>query len=413
MAVSLMARPESIAIVGGGIIGLTTAWTLLQRDPDLGVTVFEKEPEVGLHQSSHNSGVVHAGLYYMPGSLKAQLCVRGRRILEEFCADNGLPYEMGGKLVVALDADEEGRLEAIYSRARANGVQGLRLLDPGAMAEVEPHVKGRAALHSPETAVCDFGAVVRSLASRVTELGGLIRTGTELVAAAPNSDQVTLETTQGIDRYDHIVVCAGLQTDRVAGLFGDDADPSIVPFRGEYLRVAPPGKQLVRSLIYPVPDPRFPFLGVHFTRNVHDEVLLGPNALLAFAREGYRLGIVRYADLRDIVRWQGFRTFARQHWTTGVREFMHSTFKRLVLREARKYIPDLEGRDLSRGPTGVRAQAVARSGQLVEDFVINSKGPVTIVRNAPSPAATSSFAIAEVVSDAAIGRTEMVRSIAR
>lgn len=393
-------------VVGGGIVGLAVARQLLRSRPDATVTVLEKEPAVGRHQTGHNSGVVHAGLYYPPGSLKARLCTRGMGLLRGLCAERELAYHECGKLVVALDESETAGLVSIYERATANGVPDLRLLDPAGLREVEPHASGIAAVHSPHTAIVDFAAVARALAAEVEATGGRVRTGAEVVAIGQRDGQVqvetALQTAPGAARLtcDALVVCAGLQADRVAALAGDEADPRIVPFRGEYYRLRPAARDLVRGLIYPVPDPRYPFLGIHLTRRIDGEVLVGPNAVLALGRESYRRRLaLDPRDLRETLLWPGFRRLARRHWRTGVVEVSRSLRRPAFVRQAQRYLPELRPTDVVRGPAGIRAQAVAADGSLVDDFRITRRGRVLNVRNAPSPAATSSLAIAEYVAD--------------
>ena len=386
-----------IGVVGGGIVGLAVARRLLEQLPGSTVTVLEKEAVVGSHQTGHNSGVVHAGVYYPPGSLKARLCTAGRAQMQAYCLDRGLTYDECGKLVVALMDSERDRLTEISRRAAANGVPGVRTVDGAEISELEPHAVGVAALHSPHTAIVDFSAVAGSFAADVMAAGGKVRTGVEVVGAAERPDGVTVATTAGEIAVDQLVVCAGLYADRVAELFGDDPDPRIVPFRGEYHRLRPEARHLVRGLIYPVPDPRYPFLGIHLTRRYDGEVLVGPNAVLALAREGYRRRDVRLRDVRDAVAWPGFRRMARQHWRTGLVEYGHSLSKRAFVRQAQRYVPALRPADVVPAAAGVRAQAVSRAGELADDFVLNHRGRVLHVRNAPSPAATSSLAIAEYV----------------
>lgn len=380
----------SIGVVGGGIIGLATARQLTARG--MQVTVLEKEDRLAAHQTGRNSGVAHAGLYYAPGSLKATLCRRGIELLKEYCAERGLPYLECGKVIVARHAGEVSRLREIQRRATANGVPGLRWLDAAGLREVEPHAAGVAALHSPHTAIVDFPAVARALADEVTAAGGTVLLGFEVRRIRTSGGRVVVNEELAFDR---LVVCAGLHSDRVARLAGDDPAPAIVPFRGEYYRLAPHRRDLVRGLIYPVPDPRYPFLGVHFTRRVDGGVDVGPNAVLALAREGYRRRDLRPADLWETLRWPGFRRLARRHWRTGLKEMYGSVVKAAFAAEARSFLPELRTADLVPAPAGVRAQAVDPDGSLVDDFRIGRLGPVVTVRNAPSPAATSSLAIAE------------------
>jgi L-2-hydroxyglutarate oxidase LhgO len=378
---------------------VAVARRLLEVRPDIAITLLEKEDRLAAHQTGHNSGVVHAGIYYLPGSLKARLCRRGVGLLAEFCAAHGVAYDRCGKLIVALDETERGRLYALHERAIANGVPGVRLLRQAEMAEIEPCVRGLAGLHSPETAIVDFAAVTRALAADVERLGGEIRLRHDVTGIRHRHREVVVQTPQGDVTGDAVVLCAGLHTDQLAALAGDDADPRIVPFRGEYYLLRPDRRNLVRGLIYPVPDPRYPFLGVHLTRRYDGEVLVGPNAVLALAREGYTWRDVNSRDVADALRWPGFRRMARRHWRTGVREVTGSLSKRAFVRLARRYVPDLTVPDVIRGPAGVRAQAVAADGSLVDDFRITLRGRVMAVRNAPSPGATSSLAIAEHVVD--------------
>jgi L-2-hydroxyglutarate oxidase LhgO len=380
-----------IGVIGGGILGLAIARRLSATAE---VTVLEKEDRVGAHQTGHNSGVAHAGLYYQPGSLKARLCRRGIELLEEYCRSRDLPFVACGKLVVARDESETAALAEIERRARANGVPGLRRLDGRELREVEPHARGVAALHSPRTAIVDFPAVTRAFADDVRAAGGEIRLGFEVASIRGAVVRSTLGEELG---FDQLVVCAGLQADRVSRLAGDVAAPAIVPFRGEYYRLAAAKTGLVRGLIYPVPDPRYPFLGIHLTRRVDGTVEIGPNAVLALAREGYRRRTVVPADVWETLRWPGFRRLARRHWRTGARELYGSVSRHAFVAAARSYVPELTARDVARAGAGVRAQAVDADGSMVDDFRIHRLGPVVTVRNAPSPAATSSLAIAEHV----------------
>jgi L-2-hydroxyglutarate oxidase LhgO len=392
------------AIVGGGIIGAAVARRLNQVEPGAAVTLLEKEDELARHQTGHNSGVVHAGLYYQPGSLKARLCRRGVGLLKEFCLDRGLVYDECGKVLVALDEVERSQLTDIEERARRNGVPGIRAIDAGELREIEPHVRGVAGLHSPTTAIVDFAAVTRSLAADAATGGVIVRRGVRVTGLTERSGEVVLTSNDGEESFDHVITCTGLYADRVAALAGDEADPRIVPFRGEYYLLRPDRRDLVRGLVYPVPDPRYPFLGVHLTLRVDGEVMVGPNAVLALAREGYGWGDVSAADVRDLLAWKGFRRFARQHWRTGVREMSGSLRKRSFVAAARRYVPELEVSDVVPGPSGVRAQALGRDGALVDDFRLTRNGRVTSLRNAPSPAATSSLAIAEYLIDLVLDR---------
>jgi L-2-hydroxyglutarate oxidase LhgO len=391
---------HSVVVVGAGIVGLAVSRQLTRSYPGVSVTVVDKEPTVAAHQTSHNSGVVHAGLYYRPGSLKATLCRRGVGLLRDYCADRAIPYEEVGKLVVAADRDEVPALRQIEQNAVSNGVPGLRWLDGAEMAEVEPHIRGSAALHSPRTAITDFAAVARAYAQDVLDAGGRIVLGATVTSIRQSAGTVRVGTTREELRADHVILCAGLHSDRVAALAGDQDEPAIVPFRGEYLDLVPTKACLVNGLVYPVPDPSYPFLGVHLTRHVHGGVDIGPNAVLAFSREGYRRRDVNLADLGQTLGWPGFRRLARQHWRMGLQEMALSASRRRFVEQARRYLPDLQPGDVIPAAAGVRAQALDRDGSLVDDFRIHHLDRVTAVRNAPSPGATSSLAIAEhIVAD--------------
>lgn len=389
-----------VGVVGGGIVGLAVARELTRRHPGLGVEVFEKEPRVGVHQTGHNSGVVHAGVYYPPGSLKAELCTRGRAMLRAYCAERALPYDPCGKLVVAVDPEELDRLDRLERTATVNGVPGLRRVDAAGIAEVEPHATGLAALHSPQTAITDFVRVAEALAGDLVAAGGRVHLATPVTAVRPRPDgTVEVRTDTQVHRVRRLVLCAGLQADRVAGLAGHPDEPRIVPFRGEYLEVAAAKRDLVRGMVYPVPDPRYPFLGVHWTRRVDGALEVGPNALLALDREGYGRADLRWPDVRDIAAWPGFWRLAGRHWRTGVAELHGSLSLREAVRRASRYVPAIGVDDVVRSRTGIRAQAVDRDGALVDDFRITVEDGIVSVRNAPSPAATSSLAIAEHVVD--------------
>lgn len=390
---------QSIGVVGGGIVGLAVARELTRRRPGLQVLVFEKEDRVGAHQTGHNSGVVHAGIYYRPGSLKADLCTRGRDLLREYCAEHRLPYDECGKVVVAVDADEQGRFDALERTARENGVPGLRRLDAAALAEIEPHAVGLAALHSPRTAITDYVAIAEQLARDVEAAGGRVVVGSEVTGISQRGGRVTVAAGRTSYDVDQVVLCGGLQSDRLGRLAGQDADPRIIPFRGEYLAVSAAKQDLVRGMVYPVPDPRYPFLGVHFTRRVTGALEVGPNAVMAPHRDAYRRSSVRLADVASIATWPGFWRMAGTHWRTGVSEVRGSLSVRSYLRAAERYVPAIGPADVVRAGFGIRAQAVERDGTLVDDFRITHSNGVTSVRNAPSPAATSSLAIAEYVVD--------------
>lgn len=386
---------RSFVVVGAGIVGLALARRILQEWPGASLSVLDKELAVAAHQSGHNSGVVHAGVYYPPGSLKARLCTRGRALVKQMCQERALPYEECGKLIVARDASEVARLRSLQERATANGVPDVRWLEGRAMLEVEPHVAGVAALHSPRTAIVDFARLAEALAGEVVDLGGKVILGAEVTGFRHGPGDVEVVSTQDVVRATTVVLCAGLHSDRVARLAGASRGPAIVAFRGEYYRLVPDRAAMVRGLIYPVPDPRYPFLGVHVTRRISGVVDIGPNAVVALAREGYRRRDLRLADLYETISWPGSRRMARRHWRMGLKEMWTSASKSAFVRAARAYVPELQANDVEPAPAGVRAQAVAADGSLVDDFDIQEHGRVVAVRNAPSPAATSSLAIAE------------------
>ena len=387
---------ERIAIIGGGIVGVAIARALVLRGFGE-VTLFEKEKRLAAHQTGRNSGVVHAGLYYQPGTLKAQLCAAGRISIRDYCAEKNLPYREVGKLVVAVDESELPALADIERRALANGVPDLvRLQGAARLREIEPHVAGIAAVHSPHTAAVDYTAITEAMAEDVRRGGGSIRTGQEVLALTIEGSTVRVRTADTEQLVDRVIACAGLQSDLVARLVGADPSPKILPFRGEYWALDPARTDLVRGMIYPVPDPRFPFLGVHFTRGVHDDVHVGPNAVPALAREGYGWLTVSPKDTWESLRWPGAAVLAKQHWRMGIDEIGGSLVKPLYFRKARRFIPELRMRDLThKTAAGVRAQAWGLDGALLDDFAVDQVGPVTLLRNAPSPAATSSMAIAE------------------
>ncbi|HTJ67810.1 MAG TPA: L-2-hydroxyglutarate oxidase [Actinospica sp.] len=391
-----MTSPRRIGVVGAGLVGLAVARQLAQTT-GAEVTVFEKERDVCAHQSGHNSGVVHSGIYYTPGSLKATLCRRGVELIREFCGVHGLEYREIGKVIVARDEVERARLDELEKRAAGNGVPRVRRLGPEELRELEPHVRGVAVLHSPTTAIVDYPIIARALVSDLTKLGGTVLLDTPVTRIERDGERVAVHSRGVRHGFDRLVLCAGLQSDTVARLAGDDQGPAIVPFRGEYYRLVPERRGLVNGLVYPVPDPAYPFLGVHLTPRVDGGVDVGPNAVLALAKEGYRRTDVRPADLYRTLTWPGSLRLFRQHWRMGLHEYRGSLSKRAFTAAARAYVPELTTGDLVAAPAGVRAQAVDRDGSLVDDFRLSTLGPVTAVRNAPSPAATSSLAIAEYV----------------
>ncbi|MDT7782650.1 MAG: hypothetical protein QOF58_1069 [Pseudonocardiales bacterium] len=393
------------AVVGGGVIGTAVARELTRRLPDVEVTLVEKEHRLAAHQTGHNSGVVHAGLYYEPGSLKARLCRRGVHLLHEFAETHGVAYEECGKVVVARDDRESARLDALHARAVANGVPDVRLVDGAELREIEPHAVGRRALHSPHTAIVDFPGVTAALAGEVTQAGGTVLLRHEVTALQQRGTEVVVRSAAGLDAgFDLVIVCSGLQSDRMARLAGEEREPRIVPFLGDYVLLAFDQRELVRGLIYPVPDPRYPFLGVHLTRRVDGEVMIGPNAFLSLGRESYRGGLVG-RDLRDALGFGGFWRFAAGNLPAAFREARTAVSRTRFVAGARAYVPEVDPRRVRPGPRGIRAQAMDARGRLLDDFVITGSERMVHVRNAPSPGATSALAIAEHVVSEALRRS--------
>jgi L-2-hydroxyglutarate oxidase len=390
-----------VLIVGAGIVGLATALRLLEARPDLRLGVIDRESRIAAHQTGHNSGVVHAGLYYAPGSSKALLCREGKGRLERYCEAHGVPVEHPGKLVVALDERDLPTLADLRARGEANGVEGLEEVGPERIREIEPHVRGLRALWSPRTGIVDFEAVAQAFARDVRARGATIALDCPLTAIRRSSRGVVATTPRGEVRAQVVVSCAGLWADRVAALSGDlgASAPRIVPFRGDYYRLAPAAARLVRGLIYPVPDPRFPFLGVHFTRRIDGEVWAGPNAVLAFRRDGYRRRDVSARDLGDALTYRGFLRLGFRYWRTGLAEMWRDASRAAFAGELRRLLPELRDDQLEPGPSGVRAQALRLDGTLVDDFDLAGRDGILHVRNAPSPAATSSLAIGGRLAD--------------
>ncbi len=381
-------------VIGGGIVGLATARQLLRDRPGAEVRVLEKEPQVGQHQTGHNSGVIHAGVYYRPGSLKATLCRAGSASMVEFCGEHGIAVEVCGKLIVATAPDQVPRLHALHERARANGLDA-KLLTPQQAAEYEPQVSCVAAMHVPTTGITDFGAVCRTLAALVEKGGGQVRLGARVTGIHPGDRGFTVVTSAGEVTADVVINCAGLYADQVARLAGVAPPARIVPFRGEYYELRPERRDLVRGLIYPVPDPRLPFLGVHLTRMIDGSVHAGPNAVLATAREGYGWGRFSARDVAGIIGWPGMWRLARRHLRYGLAEVRRSLSRRRFAADLARLVPALTAGDIVRAGAGVRAQAVRRDGSLVDDFLIVTRPGQLHVLNAPSPAATSSLEIAK------------------
>jgi (S)-2-hydroxyglutarate dehydrogenase len=393
-----------VVVVGAGILGLATAVELARRLSDRRVVVLEKEPAIAFHQTGRNSCVVHSGVYYPPGSLKAQLCTRGRLLLREYCAEKEIPYDECGKLIVAADAGEVPALDELQRRAEANGVPGLRRLAPEEIPEIEPHCVGVAALHVPTTAIVDFRLVADALADDLRELGGDVYTKSGVNALHDRGAEVVVETERGIVGADGVVACAGLQSDRLVEASGlDDEDrTAIIPFRGDYYALRPEARRLCRALIYPVPDARFPFLGVHANRRPDGEVWLGPNAVLALSRDGYGKASFNSRDAWETLRSRSFWRLARRHWRTGIAEVYRDTVPRAFVAAARRFLPELRRADVMPAPAGIRAQAVRTDGTLVDDFLFARSARVLHVKNAPSPGATASLAIGGAIADQAL-----------
>jgi L-2-hydroxyglutarate oxidase len=385
-----------LAIIGGGIVGLATAMNLTARRP-CSLVVLEAEDHLAAHQTGHNSGVIHSGLYYKPGSLKARNCVAGREALYRFCQEHGLAYEQCGKVVVATDEAELPALANLEERGRANGLDGLRRLGPAEIKTYEPHVAGIAGLWVPETGIVDYTEVAQLYADLVRRAGGIIQTGARLFGCRRLPTELILQTTRGDIRCRYLINCGGLQSDRLARLCGVDPGLCIVPFRGEYYKLIPERQGLVKNLIYPVPDPQFPFLGVHFTRLIHGGVEAGPNAVLAFKREGYRRSSFSGRDTWEIITCRGFWRLAVKYWRMGLGEFYRSFSQQAFVKALQRLIPELQPTDVKRAGAGVRAQALAPNGALVDDFCIAEAERMIHVLNAPSPAATASLSIGQTI----------------
>ncbi len=393
-----MAEQTDVVVIGGGIVGLATAYQLTQKFPEKRVVVLEKEADLGQHQTGRNSGVIHSGVYYTPGSLKAENCRKGKKALEAFCDEEGINYEICGKVIVATKPKEVPVLNEILENGRANGVQ-CEMIGRERLAELEPHAAGVAAIHVPETGIVDYGEVCERLAACVRACGGEIRTEARVDALHRYNGSVVLESTAGDVEASYVINCAGLQSDRVASLSGDVPEVKIVPFRGEYYELAPEARRLCRTLIYPVPDPGFPFLGVHFTKMIDGRVECGPNAVLAFAREGYNNTTVDWSDLVETLTYPGFLKLAATYWSTGLKEMWRSFSKKAFVRALQVLVPDIRADDLTAAPAGVRAQAITPDGKLLDDFLFLEADRVINVCNAPSPAATASLNIGATIVD--------------
>ena len=389
-------RNANVLVVGGGIVGLASAWQISVRHPGKRIVVLEKEPVVALHQTGHNSGVLHSGIYYKPGSLKARNCREGKLAMEAFCSENQVPYEVCGKVIVAVADSELPGLQTLYERGLANGV-ACELVGPERLRELEPHAAGIRAIHVKEAGITDYTLVCQRMAEALGRAGGQVVTSARVTAIRKTSTSVVMETAAGEFEADYAVNCAGLHSDRVALMSGADPQARIVPFRGEYFELAPTATRLCRNLIYPVPDPNFPFLGVHFTRMIGGGVECGPNAVLALAREGYTWGQVNPRDLFETLTYPGFLRLMRKHWRMGLYEVWRSLNRHAFARALQRLVPEIRESDLHAAPAGIRAQALTPSGGLVDDFLIQESPRMVNVCNAPSPAATASLAIGEHV----------------
>jgi len=385
-----------IAICGGGIVGLATAWRLLERDPSQRVVVLEKEPQVAQHQTGHNSGVLHSGIYYRPGSLRAINCREGKLAMEAFCREQGLPYEICGKVIVAVDDAQRPLLANIFERGKQNGIR-CELIGPERLKELEPHAAGVQAIHVPEAGIVNYRQVAERLAELIQRRGGEVRCGAKVIGFRTMPDGVVVETSAGEFLAQRVVNCTGLQSDRTAKLTGQKVETQIVPFRGEYYVLRPEAEHLCRNLIYPVPDPSFPFLGVHFTRMIEGGVECGPNAVLAFAREGYRKTDINLKDLAETLSFSGFRRIAWKYWRTGLGEIWRSVSKAAFVKALSRLVPEIRSEHLIPARAGVRAQAIAPDGSMVDDFLVQADGPFVNVLNAPSPAATSALNIGKLI----------------
>jgi L-2-hydroxyglutarate oxidase LhgO len=408
-----MSDQFDLAVVGGGIVGLATTLQLLRRRPDLRIVILEKEAEIAKHQSGHNSGVLHAGLYYQPGSLKARLCTEGKAAVQAYADEKGIAYELCGKLVVALDESELTRFQALKERATANGVPGLRDVGPEEIREIEPHAAGIRALHSPFTGIIDFRKIALAYADDVRAMGAEIRMASRVSGVAEGRQGrmvVTVSGSDGVEREvvaTNILSCAGLQSDKVAAMTGDAGNERIVPFRGDYYTLTEDARYLCKGLIYPVPDPAFPFLGVHFTKRIDGNVWAGPNAVLAFAREGYARSDFSPRQLAGTLLYRGFQKLAFKYLKTGLAEMWRDFNRAAFLKEMQRYVPEVRDDQIFFGPSGVRAQALTRDGKMVDDFSLGESQHVIHVRNAPSPAATASLAIGRELAERAINRFEL------
>lgn len=392
-------KNKTYAVIGGGINGLAVARQLKLNFLDASITIFEKENDLARHQSSHNSGVVHAGLYYEPNSLKAHLCRRGATLIKEYCLEHDIPYDECGKMVVALHAEEEGRLDAIYQKSLANRVPGVRMLSASEILDIEPNCQGRKALYSPSTAIVSYESITKHIAKTLEQNGCTLVLGQQVTSLVEDNKKIIVKLKEGEypTQFDHVITCAGLQSDRLAQKSGDIATPKIIPFFGQYYIIDERYKNEIKGLIYPVPDPKYPFLGVHFTKRIDGQMMIGPNAFISFGRENYKGRDVKLGDVYDFLSYKGFWQFSLRNMPAAMRELKTVMSQKNFLAQAAQYVPSLSNVAIEPAVRGIRAQAMNADGSLVDDFVIRQQGNITHIRNAPSPGATSSFAIAEYI----------------
>ena len=405
-------RKYDVSIIGGGIIGLATGLQLVKRYPRCQICVIEKEDELAAHQTGHNSGVIHSGIYYKPGSQKAQFCVSGVNSLVQFCQENGIEYLRCGKVIVATHESELDRLEDLYQRGTTNGVDNLEMIGSERLKEIEPYAAGIKALYAPGTGTVDYTTVANAFADKIRIAGGDIFTGSRVIDMIRSQGSMALETTKGSVESKYLINCAGLYADHVARMMGVTPDVRIIPFRGEYYTLSPKSQHLVKALIYPVPNPKFPFLGVHFTRNMHGQVEAGPNAVLALAREGYKKTNLNISEMLDTFSYPGFWSVAMKYWKTGLGEIHRSLSKGVFLRDLQRLLPEVQDTDLTPGGSGVRAQAVDRKGRMLDDFSIQQSPGAIHVLNAPSPGATSSLSIGSYITSLATESFQLEASLA-
>ncbi len=398
---------QDVIVIGAGIVGLSTAMQLLEKQPHLAVTILEKESDIAVHQTGHNSGVMHSGIYYTPGSLRAKNCQTGYRQLIDFCESNDVEFDICGKVIVAVDDEEIERLNGVFERGQANGLEGIKMISGEEVAEIEPHIQAKKGIWVPQTGIVHFPDVAQKILERFRKMGGEIILNAKVTNILAQADEVIVETTKGVFHTKQMINCAGLYADKVAQMTGDKAEMSIIPFRGEYYRLLPEKAHLVKNLVYPTPNPAFPFLGVHFTRMIKGGIEAGPNAVFAFAREGYSNKNVNLKELLGALSFAGFRKLGQKHWRFGLDEMKRSYSKKHFYHALRRMMPDLKMEDVEYYRAGVRAMALGKDGEVVDDFVVRRQKRVLNVWNAPSPAATACLAIGDYISDMALNSVEV------